>query len=92
LFSFLAGKGQLWGREAQDYFEVIVIRIWRHTAETRGFALLSPRLNVPAILQACGDTSSGLKKVAKILIAACSAVNMNIPGNMMQDLRANAES
>jgi hypothetical protein len=51
-------------------------------------ALSLPNLHgSPAILTACHDPAHGLKKAAKILLAANNAVQLSVPEQILTQLR-----
>ncbi len=61
-------------------------RQWRRLAGSPAL-LRTPRLSVPAILEACDSSAKGHRKTARILIAAELAVKMNPPKEMIKRFR-----
>jgi len=58
----------------------------------QSFALVSPTVNSPLIIDACKDQSKGLKKAAKILLTAKNALQISIPDQVIKDLKEVAEA
>jgi hypothetical protein len=68
--------------------ESLVTRGWSLLVREQSFALRNPSLDVRAILQSGNDDSSkGLQKVARVLLASKSAVRVNISDTMLKQLR-----
>jgi hypothetical protein len=64
-----------WQELYEDSLATLISREWTKIATQQPFALNSPRINCPIILSACKDDSViGLKKAARILLAAKNAV------------------
>lgn len=82
----------LWGREIENEIELIISRSWKKIAAEQRFAILSPNINTPAILNACDDSSHGFKKAARILLAAKDAVRILVHEQILQQLRKLAQS
>lgn len=79
--------------EAVDFdIEQIISRNWLEVTSRQSFALILPAVNSPLIIDACKDKSKGLKKAAKILLAAKNTVQISIPDQVMKDLRELAET
>ncbi len=87
LFHVAEAKQAIWGTEIQYQMEQVVISLWTKIAREKSFSLLSYRLNVPSILEACRLSCSGFKKIANILYVARNAVNLQISPNMMAAMK-----
>jgi hypothetical protein len=82
-----------WRGAMERHIERIVARSWMTVARDRRFTLLAAFRTAPQIEAACADTSStGLKKVARILDCARTAVTLRIPQDMLQRLRSAASA
>jgi hypothetical protein len=76
-----------WREDVDDIVLSFISTAWRSIAEQQRFALRSPNITAPAILRACNETTSqGLKKAARIILAANDAVQISIPANVMDKL------
>jgi hypothetical protein len=91
LFNTIASGRQMWGSEIDNYLEGIIKNAWILITEKRSFHLIRPVLNKPIILNACDDSSRGLTKSARILLAAKDAVNINIPEDLVTVLKKHAQ-
>ncbi|MFZ3123426.1 MAG: ATP-binding protein [Thermodesulfovibrionales bacterium] len=87
LFHLAEAKQYVWGKEIQNLLEQVVISSWTKIAREKSFSLLSPRLNMPAILGTCQLASCGFEKIANILYAARNAVKLEIPVTMMTSMK-----
>jgi tetratricopeptide (TPR) repeat protein len=76
-----------WIEAVDSDIEQIISRNWLRVTSKQSFALISPVVNSPLIIDACKDQSKGLKKAAKILLAAKNAVQISIPDQAMKDLK-----
>jgi hypothetical protein len=76
-----------WIEAVEMDIEQIISRNWERVISEQSFALLAPRTNIPIIAKACGDPSKGLKKAAKILLAAKNAVQLSIPDVELNQLK-----
>ncbi len=84
--------GSQWQDVYADSLASMISREWEKIAEQQSHTLLSPRLNCPAILSTCRDTSrNGMRKVAAILLSAKNAVQTKIPETILDKLRRLAE-
>lgn len=71
---------QVWREELAPTIDKLVVDGWELTTTEQSFALLSPRTTVPLIRRACRDPSVvGLRRAARVLIAAQSAVSVRLP-------------
>ena len=86
LFLFAVLEQIDWKKEVEKDFESIVIKGWSYIASKQKFYLINPSLNAPEILNSCNDPSQGLKKVAKILLAAKNTVEVPVPGDLQNKL------
>lgn len=78
-----------WAAGIELHLERLASDVWSRIAKEQRFALLSPSLYAPIILQACEDPKfHGLSKVARILIAARDAVNVGIPKDVLDLLKS----
>jgi hypothetical protein len=57
---------------------------WLILVNKQRFALIAPGFNVPQIVEACKSNKKGWSKVAHILLAACPAVDLTIPSDIME--------
>ncbi len=80
-------KNSPWIEAVDNDIEQIISRNWLRVTSKQSFALKSPAVNSPLIIDACKDQSKGLKKAAKILLAAKDAVQISIPDQVMKDLK-----
>jgi hypothetical protein len=70
----------MWREETEEFVCNVVAKSWRAVVEQQRFLLSSPSLSVPSILSAIQDNStSGLRKAARVLVAAYVAVNIKFP-------------
>lgn len=87
------GAYVMWRQETEPVVERLVADKWAAAAEEERFALISPAANGPEILRACRDGSAdGLKKAARILLAADKAVRTTLPESILIRLRELAGS
>jgi hypothetical protein len=80
-----------YSRQWQDVYAdglvSMISREWEKIAEHQPHAILAPRLNCPAILSTCRDTSrNGLRKAAAILLSAKNAVQTILPETILDKL------
>lgn len=80
-----------WIEEISSDLEQLISKNWKQVASNQSFALISPRLSTPAIIDACEDLSTGLKKAARILLAAKNAVQLSIPEEELKIIRELAQ-
>jgi len=59
--------------------ERIVVAGWKYVALQQAFALVMPNITTADIEAACNSAESGLKKAARILLAAEQAVSIQMP-------------
>jgi tetratricopeptide (TPR) repeat protein len=77
-----------WREDVDDIVLSLISNEWRGVAEQQRFALRSPNITAPVILRACDEsTSQGLKKAARIILAANDAVPISIPADAMDKLK-----
>lgn len=77
-----------WKDEAEIGIERFVSLGWTIAVEQQTASLLSPRTNVEPILTACRDDSCrGLRKAARIIVAAKRSVSIHISDELMSQLR-----
>jgi len=76
-----------WRGLIEKEFEHEVVQTWSDIVTTESFSLLSPRLTIPAIQEACTVPQQGLNKVAKVLLAALDAVSLEVPAETRASLR-----
>jgi len=77
-----------WQDVYADSLASMISREWEKIAEYQPHAILAPRLNSPAILSICRDTSrNGLRKAAAILLSAKNAVQTILPETILDKLR-----
>jgi hypothetical protein len=76
----------LWCADTEDYLADLVSTSWIRVCDNTAL-LYSPRVTVPAIEEACREPSKGSQKIAKILLAAHSAVYVRVPDPMINWLR-----
>lgn len=77
-----------WREDADDIVLSLISNGWRGVAKRQRFALRSPNITAPAILRACDETTSqGLRKAARIILAANDAVQLSMPADVMDRLR-----
>ncbi len=86
MLNFLAG--QEWGQFSGDSFANQLSRHWQHVAQTQRFALISPNLYVPILLERCNDkVLLGYAKAASILEVAATATGVRLAESSIQFLR-----
>jgi hypothetical protein len=78
----------LWREDVEKNIASLVSRGWSRAIVVSRFALRSPNLTVPAIANACGDAAKGLKKAARVILAARMAVSVRIDDTILARLRA----
>jgi tetratricopeptide (TPR) repeat protein len=80
-----------WLREVENHIGSMISKTWLFVSETQRFALRSPNLNADSIALACKDEScSGLKKAARVLLAARSAVRTSVSDDIFVTLNHKA--
>lgn len=86
MLNFLAG--QEWGKYSGDSFANQLSRHWQHVAQTQRFALISPNLYAPIMLERCNDKDlHGYAKAASILEVAATATGVRLAESSIQFLR-----
>lgn len=86
------GAYAMWREETEDIVGNLVAGGWKGVTEQQRFSLSAPSLTVPNILSAVLDNStSGLQKAAKVLLAARSAVSVRFPQEVITRLLELAE-
>ena len=65
---------------------VLVEQGWRRVVNFKA-TLRAPKVNVPAILEACALPDGGLSKVGAILLAASRVISLRVPGGVLADLK-----
>lgn len=69
----------MWREETEEAIGRLIAGGWKSVTEQQRFSLSAPSLTVPNILSALHDDSaSGLKKAARVLLAAQAAVNVRL--------------
>jgi tetratricopeptide (TPR) repeat protein len=77
----------MWRQVTEDIVCNLVTDGWKAVTELQRISLSTPTLTVPNILSAILDNStSGLKKAAKVLLAARFAVNVRLPQEVINRL------
>jgi hypothetical protein len=76
----------IWRVDIEDAIGDVVSKGWARTAAEQSFALQAPKIYAPAILTACHDSVRGLKKAARILLAAKNAIQLRISERMLTRL------
>jgi tetratricopeptide (TPR) repeat protein len=80
-----------WLREIENDIGSIISKAWLSVSEAQRFALRSPNLNAESIALACNDNSCrGLKKAARVLLAARGAVRTSLSEDIFLILRKKA--
>ena len=72
--------------EAAASLAALVEKQWRKLTESPAL-FLAPRYSIPEILEACSSAASGHAKTAQILIAARLAVKVNVPKEIVAEIR-----
>ena len=86
MLNFLAD--QEWGQYSGNSFVNQLSRHWQHVAHTQRFALISPSLFVPILLERCIDKElHGYVKAASILEVAATATGVRLAQSSIQFLR-----
>ncbi len=80
-----------WIEAVDKDIEQLLSKNWLMVTSKQAFSLIMPSINSPLIIKACKDKSQGLKKAAKILLAAKNAVKISIPAGEMKQLKELAE-
>jgi hypothetical protein len=76
-----------WREEIEEFVGNVVAEGWRAAVEHQRFLLSKPSFTVPSILLAIQDnSSSGLKKAARVLIVARTAVNVKYSQEVMTQM------
>ena len=83
----ITAHSHIWRREIEDEIEGLVSKGWSRAAFEQSFALRTPKIHAPDILTACHDSAHGLRKAAKILLAANNAVHLSVPEQILTQLR-----
>jgi hypothetical protein len=78
----------LWSEDVERDIESFISRGWSRAIVACRFALRSPNFNAPAIADACGDKAKGLKKAARVILAARLAVSVRIDDTILSRLKA----
>lgn len=77
-----------WRDDVDDIALSLISNGWRAVAEQQRFALRFPNITAPAILRACDETTSrGLRKAARIILAANDAVRTPTPADILGRLK-----
>jgi hypothetical protein len=80
-----------WLREIENDIASMISKAWLYVSEVQRFALRSPNLNAEPIALACKDNSCrGLKKAARVLLAARGAVRTSLSEDIFLILRKKA--
>ncbi|MEK6303710.1 MAG: hypothetical protein AABO41_23645 [Acidobacteriota bacterium] len=77
----------LWCEDVENNIASLVSNAWSRLIVTCRFSLQSPNLTCPAIANACGDNAKGLKKAARVILAARMAVSARIDNTILSRLR-----
>ena len=78
----------LWSEDVEKDIALFVSNGWSRAIVDYRFALRSPNLTVPTIANACDDGAQGLKKAAKVILAARMAVSGRIDNKTLSQLEA----
>lgn len=79
LILITADFSHTWRDQIEDTIESMVANNWKRTVKSQRFALRNPNLSSVLIMSACNDNScKGIKKAAKILLAAENAVSVKL--------------
>jgi len=81
----------LWREDVEKDIASLVSNGWSTAIVASRFALRSPNLTVPAITNACGDKAKGLKKAARVILAARMAVSVRIDNTILSRLKQLAD-
>lgn len=82
----------MWREETESVIEDLVANRWASVVERQRFALLSPSTVAPQILNNCRDESTqGLRKAARVLLAARKAVRVDLHEQVLTQLQKMAE-
>jgi len=81
----------LWQEDVERNIASLVSNGWSRAIVAYRFALRSPNLTGPAITNACGDEAKGLKKAARVILAARMAVSVRIDNTILSRLKALAD-
>jgi hypothetical protein len=76
----------LWGDEIQDQLAQLIAEAWLRAIEHQRFALRSPNLTIPAIVDACSGELKGFRKAATIILAARTAVSTGMDESLARKL------
>lgn len=87
LFNSISQLPRGWDKDVEAHLEHVVVLSWRRLVDENRFALRTPALSAPLIREACDDPSSGMTKVARVLLAARAAVSVRLPDDMLAQLR-----
>jgi hypothetical protein len=77
LFNFVFSS--IWRDSLKEELATTISHGWLTTVKNQSFALASPLSTGPTIVQACTGPDRGIKKAAKILLAARGAVRLRLP-------------
>jgi hypothetical protein len=82
-----------WRDDVDNIVLSLISNAWRRIVEQQRFALRFPNITAPAILRACDETTSqGLRKAAKIILAAVDAVQISTPADVLDRLKRVADN
>jgi hypothetical protein len=82
-----------WKSEVGKTIEDIVVRGWRFAAKKQRFALVTPALTVPRILESCNDSSlKGFAKAARVVLSVRGAVKLSIDPVVITELKRLSDS
>jgi len=80
--------GYPWEADVADAVAACLTDQWLRLSEFQA-VLRAPRVTVPAIRRACGEkTGSAIARAAGILLAASGAVDVRLPGKVIEKLQA----
>lgn len=93
IYLILSGNAYtMWREETENYVADLIANSWMSVAEDQRFLLFTPSVTAPKIISAAVDTSTcGLKKAAKVLLAAQKAVKVRFPSEVTHKLLEIAE-
>ncbi len=89
LFNFVISSK--WQDAIEEGLSAIVSKGWLITVTDQPFSLLSPRFTVPPIVEACEGFARGIRKMARVLLAARSAVAVPLHGQTLDQLMKAAQ-
>ncbi|MCP4353180.1 MAG: TIR domain-containing protein [Desulfobacterales bacterium] len=77
---------RFWIKEVEDYFADLISNQWLQKISFPA-SLITPKLTVPEIQNACISETTGIRKAAQILLVVSKAVSIKLPNEIRKQFR-----